>query len=331
MARHPWVAAADDGIRWGVQVVLGDGGLDRLRDVGRLIEQLGYDGCYIFDHPALQADPWICLAALSSVTERVRLGSVVNCVPYRHPAYLARLAADLDNLSGGRLMLGLGIGWLIPEFAAFDVPFRQPGVRYRQLEEALAIISGVWGAEKFSYDGGQYRVQELQVTPPPVQSPRPPLMIGGSGENRTLRLVAQYADACNINEVSVVENRMHNLGGAEAVRHKLDVLRQHCIAVGRPDEEILRTHFTIKTVIARTDAAAEEKLEQFLAMPSTSPGTRRAHRSAFVYGSPETVAAHYRAIADSGMQYFVVQVDSIDTETLELLATEVAPRVEPAA
>ena len=330
MARHPWVAAADDGIRWGVQVVLGDEGLDRLRDVGRLIEQLGYDGCFIFDHPALQADPWVCLAALSSVTERVRLGSVVNCVPYRHPAYLARLAADLDNLSGGRLMLGLGIGWLVPEFAAFDVPFLDPGERYRQLEEALSIIAGVWGPEKFTSEGEHYRVQELQITPPPVQSPRPPLMIGGSGELRTLRLVAQYADACNINEVSVIENRMHNVGGPEAVRHKLGVLRGHCEAVGRSYEEILRTHFTIKTVVARSDSAAEEKLEWLLAMPSTSPGTRRAHRSAFVCGAPETVAAHYRAIAEAGMQYFIVQVDSIDTETLELLATEVAPRVMPA-
>ena len=328
MTRHPWVAAADDGIRWGIQVVLGDGGLGRLRSVGQLIEQLGIDGCYIFDHPALQADPWMCLAALSSVTERVRLGSVVNCVPYRHPAYLARLAADLDNLSNGRLMFGLGIGWLIPEFAAFDVPFLTAPERYRQLEEALAIVAGVWGPEKFAFSGEQYRMGELQITPPPKQSPRPPLMIGGSGENRTLRLVAQFADACNINEVTAVENRLQNTGGAEAVRHKLDVLRGHCETVGRPYDEVLRTHFTIKTVVSRTAAAAEAKLEDLLAMPSTSPGTRRAHRSAFVYGSPETVAAHYRAIAEVGMQYFIVQVDSIDTETMELLATEVAPRVE---
>ncbi|MFN8590702.1 MAG: LLM class flavin-dependent oxidoreductase [Thermomicrobiales bacterium] len=328
MARHPWVAAADSGIRWGVQVVLGDGGLDRLRDVARLLEQLGYDGCFIFDHPALQPDPWMCLAALSSVTERVRLGSVVNCVPYRHPAMLARLAADLDNLSNGRLMLGLGIGWLVPEFQAYDVPFLSPAERYRQLTAALKIIPGVWGGEKFSFDGEMYRVRDLQISPAPVQRPRPPLMIGGSGENQTLRFVAEYADACNINEVSAVENRLQNTGGPEVVARKLDILRGHCEAVGRPYDEILRTHFTIKTVVGKTDSAAAEKLEQLLAQPSTSPGTRRAHRSAFVFGAPETVAAHYRAIAQVGMQYFIVQVDSIDTETIELLATEVAPRVQ---
>ena len=326
MARHPWVAEADNGIRWGIQLVLGDEGLGTLRQRGQLVEQLGFDGCFLFDHPALQADPWLCLAALASVTERVRLGSVVNCVGYRHPATIARYASDLDHLSGGRLMLGLGIGWLAPEFAAFDLPFGSPSERYGQLEEALAILPGVWGAEKFSWSGQHYRVNELQVTPP-VQQPRPPLMIGGSGEERTLRLVARHADACNVTEVTQTPEGMRNVDGVAGVRRKLDVLHRHCNDAGRPFEEILRTHFTLKVVVGRTDAAAAAKLEAILASPSTSPGTRRAHRSAFVVGSPETVAAHYRAIAEVGIQYFVVQVDASETETLELLATEVVPRV----
>ena len=327
MARHPWVAEADNGIRWAVQLVLGDDGLSAVREKGRLVEQLGFDGCFLFDHPALQADPWLCLAALSSVTERVRLGSVVNCVGYRHPAFLARYAADLDNLSDGRLLLGLGIGWLAPEFAAFDLPFGPPTERYARLEETLAILPGVWGDETFSFAGEHYRVNDLRVAPPPVQRPRPPLMIGGSGEARTLKLVAQHADACNVNEVSATPEGMRNTEGAAGVRRKLETLRAHCDAVGRPYEELLRTHFTIKLVIGRTDAAASEKMEAILASPSTSPGTRRSHHSAFVVGSPETVAAHYRAIEAIGIQYFVVQVDASESETLELLATEVAPRV----
>ncbi len=327
MARHPWVAEAENGIRWAVQLVLGDEGLGTLREKGRLVEQLGFDGCFLFDHPALQADPWLCLAALSSVTERVRLGSVVTCVGYRHPAVVARYAADLDNLSGGRLMLGLGIGWLAPEFAAFDLPFGPPAERYARLEEALAILPGVWGDEPFSFAGEHYRVNDLRVTPPPVQQPRPPLMIGGSGEARTLKLVARHADACNVNEVTTTPEGMRNTEGVAGVSRKLGVLRAHCEAVGRSSDEILRTHFTIKLVIGRTDAAAVAKLEAILASPSTSPGTRRSHRSAFVVGSPETVAAHYRAIAEVGIQYFVVQVDASETETLELLAAEVAPRV----
>jgi alkanesulfonate monooxygenase SsuD/methylene tetrahydromethanopterin reductase-like flavin-dependent oxidoreductase (luciferase family) len=327
MARHPWVAAADNGTRWGVQLVLGDDGLAVIRERARLIEQLGYDGFYIFDHPALQADNWLCLSAVASVTDRVMLGSFVNCVTYRHPALVARYAADLDNLSNGRLLLGLGIGWLKPEFEAFDLEFAPAAVRYRQLEEALEIIPALWGEEKFSYEGEQWRVNELKIAPPPVQQPRPPIVIGGSGEQKTLALVARYADACNINEVENIDGAMRNLAGPDGVRRKLEALRRHCDALGRPYEEILRTHFTIKLVIGRSDAAAVEKLEAILASPSTSPGTRRSHPSAFVVGSPETVAAHYRAILATGIQDFVVQVDASEVETLELLMGEVAPRV----
>ena len=118
-----------------------------------MVEELGFDGSSSSTTPPIQADPWICLSALAGVTERVRLGSAVNCVGYRHPAYLARLAADLDTISGGRLMLGLGIGWLVPEFAALGVNFDSNGERFAALEEALEIIPGVWGPEKFAYMG----------------------------------------------------------------------------------------------------------------------------------------------------------------------------------
>ncbi|MFM9106750.1 MAG: LLM class flavin-dependent oxidoreductase [Chloroflexota bacterium] len=327
MARHPWVAAADAGTRWGVQLVLGDDGLGVIRERARLIEQLGYDGFFIFDHPALQADNWLCLSAVASVTERVRLGSFVNCVTYRHPGMVARYAADLDNLSDGRLVLGLGIGWLKPEFEAFDLDYAAAAVRYRQLEEALEIIPGAWSGGKFSYDGEQWRVRDLKIAPPPVQQPRPPVVIGGSGEQRTLALVARHADACNVNQVENTAEGMKDIAGVAGVRRKLDALRGHCEAIGRPYDEILRTHFTIKLVIGRTDAHAIGKLEAILASPSTSPGTRRSHRSAFVVGSVETVAAHYRAILETGIQYFVVQVDASEIETLELLMGEVAPRV----
>lgn len=327
--RHPWVAEAGDGPpRWGIQLVLGDEGLATLRDRARLVEQLGLDGFFIFDHPAMQADPWMCLSAVSSVTERVRLGSLVNCVPYRHPAQVARFAADLDNLSNGRFVLGLGIGWLQPEFAALGVPYLEPRERYEQLEEALAIIPGAWGDETFSFAGKHWRVDDLRVAPPPVQRPRPPLVIGGSGEQRTLELVARHADACNVNQVVNTPEGMRDLDGAEGVRRKLAALRRHCEAVGRPYDDILRTHFTLKLVIGRTDAEAVERLEGILASPSTSPGTRRSHRSAFVVGSPETVAAHYRAIRAAGIQYFTAQVDAAEVETLELLASEVAPRID---
>jgi alkanesulfonate monooxygenase SsuD/methylene tetrahydromethanopterin reductase-like flavin-dependent oxidoreductase (luciferase family) len=327
MARHPWVTAGNGRIRWGAQLVVGTEALGDLVATGRMVEDLGYDGLFIFDHPAVHADPWVCLPAVAATTSRVRLGSAVNCIFYRHPGHLARLAADLDNISGGRLVLGLGIGWLVREFAAFDIPFASPKERFAAFAEALEIIPGVWGPEPFGFEGEHFRVTDLRIQPPPLQGPRPPLMIGGSGEQVTLRFVAKYADACNITNNVNRDGRVQDGGGAALVEQRLDALRRHCDELGRPEDEILKTHFTIKLAIAPTDAALAAKLDREAARTTTSPGTRRALPSAFVTGTPDRVAAYYQSIAATGIEYFIVQVESDDQETLELLATEVMPRV----
>ena len=331
MARHPWVAEADNGIRWAIQLVLGDEGLARLLDAGQRVEDLGFDGCFIFDHPSIQADPWTSLSALAGVTERVRLGSAVNCVSYRHPTMLARLATDLDHISDGRLVLGLGIGWLIPEFAALGLAFASATERFAALEEALEIIPGVWGPEKFSYDGKHYQVGPVRISPPPIQQPRPPLLIGGSGEKKSLRLVAKYADACNVNDVGNTERGLERLGGPELIAHKFAVLRGYCEEFGRPYDEVLRTHFTLRLVLAPDERAVVEKLEAIGQRSSGSPATRRAQPSAFMTGTPERVTAYYQSLVDVGAQYFIIQVDSGDMETIELLAREVVPQVRPSA
>ena len=167
----------------------------------------------------------------------------------------------------------------------------------------------------------------MRVTPPPVQQPRPPLMIGGSGEKKTLRLVAKYADACNVNDVGQTDNGLERLGGPELIGHKFDVLRGYCEEIGRPCEEVLRTHFTLRLVIGPDECAVSEKMAAIDSRPSGSPGTRRAQPSAFMTGTPERMVAYYQSLADVGAQYFIMQVDSSDTETLELLATEVIPNV----
>ena len=327
MARHPWVAAADNGVRWGVQLVLGDEGLPRLLEAGRQVETLGFDGCFIFDHPAIQADPWTCLSALAAVTERVRLGSVVNCVGYRHPTMLARVATDVDNISGGRLILGLGIGWLVPEFAALGVPVTSAPERFAALEEALEIIAGVWGPEKFAYEGMHYQIGPTHITPPPLQRPGPPVLIGGSGEKRSLRLVAQYADACNVNDVAHTEHGLERIGGPELIAHKFAVLRGHCEELGRPYDEILRTHFTLRLILGPDERVVAEKLIAIGQSSSGSPATRRAQPNAFVTGTPEQVVPYYQSLVDVGTQYFVLQIDARDSETIELLAREVVPNV----
>ena len=203
MARHPWVAAADNGKpRWGVQLIAPNerGALPALMETAKLAESLGFDAAFVFDHPALHADPWVALSGMATITNRIRLGSAVNCNGYRHPGMLARLGADLDNLSQGRLLFGIGSGWLDWEFAAFDLEFRSVPKRQAALDEALQIIQGVWGDRPFTFNGDYHRVKNLQIQPPPPQTPRPPIIIGGSGERVTLRQVAQYADACNISE-----------------------------------------------------------------------------------------------------------------------------------
>jgi alkanesulfonate monooxygenase SsuD/methylene tetrahydromethanopterin reductase-like flavin-dependent oxidoreductase (luciferase family) len=326
VARHPWVAKADTDLRWGIRLDVGDGRLDQLLVAGRAVEGLGFDGCFVCDHPSVHADPWICLASLAGVTERVRLGPVVSCVGYRHPAFLARLAADVDSISHGRLILGLGIGWLKPEFEAFGARFDSATMRYAALEESLATISGMWGTQAYAFTGKHRQTGPLRIQAPP-QKPRPPLMIGGSGEKKTLRLVAQYADACNVDDIGHTKQGIVRIGGLEQIERKFSVLRRYCEEIGRPYDEVLRTHFTLRLVLARDESTAAAKATATNQLSSGSAATRRAQPSAFMTGTPGQVSEYYQALADIGVQYFVIHIDSYDIETIELLAREVVPRV----
>jgi alkanesulfonate monooxygenase SsuD/methylene tetrahydromethanopterin reductase-like flavin-dependent oxidoreductase (luciferase family) len=315
MPRHPWVAKADDGVRIGIQPWPPKGHPDpvgALLAAGKRVEQLGFDGFYLGDHPVFASDPWVILGGVAAVTQRVMLGSVVLCTHYRNPAYLARLAADLDNLSEGRLMLGLGIGWAEEEFRALGQPFLPVPERQDALEEALTVIEGVWGPEPFTWQGRYFGVEAMRVVPRPVQQPRPPLMIAGGGERRTLRQVAQFADACNIGIEDTVEDG----------RRKLDKLAAYCAELGRPAGEVLRTWFTMNLVLARDEVGLQAKLvRQYPDGPPESP----LHG---FFGTPSQLLDHYRSLVGIGVQYFVVQMfDCTDEETLELLASEVMPRL----
>jgi alkanesulfonate monooxygenase SsuD/methylene tetrahydromethanopterin reductase-like flavin-dependent oxidoreductase (luciferase family) len=336
MARHPWVAKADGGVRFGVQVAavrrrttqldvtLHEDPLAVLMDAGRLIDSLGYDGLFLHDHPSFSPDPFTGLAALAVATERVMLGSVVVCEPYRHPTLVARMATDIDNLSRGRFMLGLGIGWAVPEFAALGKEFESVKVRQAQLAEAVEIVQGLWRGEPFSYSGKHYAIEEVRIDPRPIQQPAPPLMIAGGGEQVTLRQVARYADACNFGDLFQPESPFTRdlLEGTSQIRSRLEVLKRHCDAAGRPYEEILRTHFVPWLMVAPTEAEARDKFRSYFGdeMPPTARGV--------VLGTPEQITAYYQARADAGMQYFVYQLlDGKDHETIRLVAEEVMPNV----
>jgi F420-dependent oxidoreductase-like protein len=209
--------------------------------LARTAEAVGVRTLSFMDHffqmeqAAPAEDPMLegytALGFVAALTQRLRLRLLVTGVTYRHPGLLAKIVTTLDVLSGGRAELGLGAAWYEREHRGLGVPFPTIAVRFEQLEEALQICLQMWSGNDGPYVGKHFQLAETLCSPAPVSSPRPRIMIGGGGERKTLRLVAQYADACNL------------FGPPENVAHKIDVLRRHCDAVGRNIREIEVTAF----------------------------------------------------------------------------------------
>src|SRR5262245_39378468 len=207
----------------------------RAADAGRL------SSLWVMDHffqipvvgPAEQEmlEGYSALSFLAAHTERVRLGTLVTGVTYRHPGVLVKTVTTLDVVSGGRAWLGIGAAWFDREHAGLGVPFPPLGERFERLEEALRIAKQMWSGEVKPFRGKHYALAETLCVPPPVSRPHPPILIGGMGEKKTLRLVARYADACNL----------FAFIGAEPLGQKLDVLRRHCDAEKRDFATIPRT------------------------------------------------------------------------------------------
>jgi F420-dependent oxidoreductase-like protein len=189
------------------------------------------------------------LGYVAGRTEKLTLGLLVTGVGYRHPGLLAKIATTLDVLSGGRAMLGLGAAWYEREHVGLGVPFYPIAERLARLEETLQICLQMWSDDNGGYDGKHYRLAETLSVPPPVQQPRPQILIGGGGERKLLRLVAQYADLNNLFPSS-----------PEQLQHKLDVLARHCEEVGRDRSEIRNT--TLSTL--RSDTSVEDFVESLL-------------------------------------------------------------------
>ena len=193
------------------------------------------DHYFQMDWMAPAEDPMLegytTLGYLAGVTDTVRLGLLVTGVTYRHPGLLAKIVSTLDVLSGGRAMLGIGAAWYEREHNGLGVPFPALSERFERLEETLQICRQMWGDDDGPYEGRHYQLAETLCRPKAIQQPRPTVLIGGGGERKTLRLVAQYADACNLIAGDSVEE----------VAHKLEVLDRHCADVGRDPAEIERT------------------------------------------------------------------------------------------
>ncbi len=298
---HPWVAEGQHTIRFGAQIM--DQGTDwqELRDWAQMVEDLGFDSYWASDHPFLSQDAWITLTIAALATKTIRLGTLVSCVFYRSPALLARLAADVDRLSNGRVILGVGIGDLPQEFEQLGIPLKSTKARQQELEEAIQTIVRLWQSEDFTFEGTPLQAQQARLPGKPVQQPRIPLLIAGGGERVTLRQVAQYADVANFGAHAI-------MGGAydtNDVVRKYDALRGHCEAQGRPYDSVLRSHLTFPLVMAETHEALRAKLDSL----------------------PQVIAS-YQALASAGIQYFICSLFRNDTETLHLLAEQVMPTVK---
>lgn len=214
---------------------------ERLSQVARTADDAGFYSVWVMDHffqiPVVGAaeqemlEGYGTLSFLAGHTSRVRLGTLVTGVTYRHPGLLAKTVTTLDVLSGGRAYLGIGAAWFDREHAGLGVPFPPLGERFERLEETLRVVKQMWSGEVAPFEGRHYQLRETLNVPQPISQPHPPILIGGLGEKKTLRLVAEYGDACNL---------FSFIGNAELAR-KLDVLRRHCDEVGRPFDEIERT------------------------------------------------------------------------------------------
>ena len=211
--------------------------IEDLRYVWRVADEGGFDHLWNFDHfnPIVGDvggdifEGWTLLAAMAEATQRVRIGCMVTGNSYRHPGVLAKIAVTVDHLSNGRLEFGIGAGWAEVEHRMLGLDFHTTGGRIRRLREAVEICKALWTQSQVNYDGRYYKLQDAVAEPKPVQKPHPPIWIGGSGEQLTLGVVAELANAWN------------HTGPAAEAEHKLQVLDRHCAEVGRDPGTVRRT------------------------------------------------------------------------------------------
>lgn len=289
---------------------------DSVERVAQATDASTFDSLWVYDHflyeggypghpytePVMEC--FTTLGAIAAVTQRIRLGQLVLGVPYRNPAAMTKMATTLDLISHGRSILGLGAGWHQREYEAYGWgEFEPTPVRMKRLEEALQIVRAIWTERPAHFEGTYYRLDNVQENPLPIQQPHPPIMIGGSGAQVTLRLVAQYAQFCNVS------------GDPEKVGGLFERMREHCARLGRPYEEITRSIYTT-VVIGKDEAEVAAKRERLAAFIPEGA----------LIGTPEQLIEKFAEYARVGCQYVVFRTpDWVDIEPAQLFAERVIP------
>jgi F420-dependent oxidoreductase-like protein len=289
---------------------------DTMLGVAHRLERAGFESAWVYDHfhtfPEPTQEPtyecWTLMAALAASTGTIRLGQMCTCNSYRPPAYMAKVASSVDAISGGRLEFAIGAGWYEHEYLAYGYEYPKPSVRIGQLGEAVQIIKKMWTEEEATFHGEYYSVEGAINQPKSLQDPHPPLWIAGSGEQLTLRVVAEHADYANFG------------GTVENYRHKSEVLAGHCEKVGRDFEEIGRSLIVWSMVdgddsaVERAAAQSNRSAEDWLASPMV------------IAGSADEVAGRLGEYAAEGCDYFIVNFpDAVWGESLEAFAAGVVP------
>jgi F420-dependent oxidoreductase-like protein len=293
--------------------------------VAQEAERLGFDAFFRSDHflrmggdpagPEAQPGPtdsWVTLGALARETTRIRLGTLVTSVTFRLPGPLAIAVAQVDAMSGGRIELGLGSGWFEEEHAAYGIPFPPLGERFDRLEEQLAVITGLWGTpegKRFSYGGGYYQLQDSPALPKPVQSPHPPIIVGGAGRYRTPGLAARYAAEFNL-----------PFQGHDAFAAACNRVRAACEAIGRDPA-------TMTLSAAQVLCCGKDEEEYRRRAEAIGRDPEELRKTGFC-GTPGEVAEVLRAYGGYGATRIYLQVlDLTDLDHLRLVADEVMPAI----
>lgn len=287
-----------------------------------------WESVWVYDHmhtaPYTRGEAtheaWSLMAGLGAVTSRVRLGQMCTCIGYRNPALLAKAAATVDMISGGRVEMGIGAGWYQHEFEAYGYGFPSAGERLGMLDEGVQIMRQAWADGEVTFDGQHYKVDCAIVQPRPLQDGGIPLWIAGGGERKTLRTAARYADYTNFD------------GTAEAFAHKSEVLRQHCVDLGRDPAEISRTA-NYNVVIGETERDVADRLEFIRDRMTRLAGADAAERELGSYrdlpaaGTPEQIVEKLGALKKLGMDYGIFYFAEIaeDTSGLALFERDVIP------
>lgn len=295
-----------------------------LRNLVLELEEQGWDSAFVMDHltgtKAWVVDNcrtgsgsgyfecWSALAALAATTKKIRLGPLVQCVGYRNPALVAKIASSIDRISGGRLEFSMGAGWKEDEHLAYGYDFPRPSVRMGELDEALTIIKRMWTEKRTTFQGKYFSVKDVELGPKTVQKPHPPIWVGGSGEKLLLRVVARRADVWDV------------WCSPEQYRRKLDALRNHCDVVGRKFTEI-RLSVSPEVFIASTHKDAVKKAKDQI----WPRGDAKAFLDRRIVGSPEDCVAQISSYADMGVRFFTPMLHTMSKADVDLFTDKVMP------